>query len=192
MRYVAVALVLTACGTAGNNLSKGGRCINSGDDCHEENPYPSPSPGSQGPQGPQGIPGAIGPSGAPGANGAQGPKGDSCSVVRAVNGSLITCGQDQVLILDGTSGQDGQDGQDAPPTPYTVVGLVDPCGDKPGVYDEVFLRLANGQLIASFSDNSNGLNTRFSVIGPGNYVTTDGSHCYFSVDSNNQLINEHY
>jgi len=119
----------------------------------------------------------------------QGPAGQDgvgCNVTPAINGALITCATGSVLVLNG------QDGTDAPPTAYTVVGLVDPCGDKPGIYDEVFFRLHNGLLVASFSDNQNGLNTRFSVLTPGSYRTTDGSNCYFSVDSNLLLYNEHY
>lgn len=89
---------------------------------------------------------------------------------------------------DGVDGQDGSDGADAPPTAFSPVGLIDPCGDAPGIYDEVFLQLANGMILASFSSNASGLNTRFSVLIPGNYVTTDGSNCHFSVNSSGQVV----
>ena len=39
-------------------------------------------------------------------------------------------------------------------------------------------------LIASFSENVNGKNTRFVSIGPGNYMTTDGTECTFTVHEN--------
>lgn len=65
--------------------------------------------------------------------------------------------------------------------------MIDPCGDQTA-FDEVLLRLANGQLVAHFA---NGSLQFLSVIGPGNYVTTDGTSCYFSVDSNLQIFNEH-
>jgi len=91
---------------------------------------------------------------------------------------------------NGQDGQDGADGQDAPPTPFTPVGLVNPCGDAPGIYDEVFIRLSNGTMIASFSENSNGKNTRFSVLIAGTYVTTDGDNCQFTVDSMGNITNE--
>lgn len=91
--------------------------------------------------------------GSPGATGAQGPQGDQ-----------------------GETGPQGIPGQAA------VLEVLDPCGDAPGIYDEVILRLANGQLLSSFSENANGKNTRFSILTPGNYVTTDGSNCAFSVD----------
>lgn len=148
------------------------------------------SVGSQGPRGEQGDPGKD--SNVAGPVGPTGASGSSCTVVQAVNGALITCGTDSVLVLNGTDGQQGRAGEAAPPTAYTVVGIVDPCGDASGIFDEVFLRLENGTLVASFSDNASGSNTRFSILVPGSYITTDGSHCYFTIDNQLQLINEHY
>lgn len=78
----------------------------------------------------------------------------------------------------------GADGVDASVTAYTIVDVIDPCGDSPNVHDEVLLKLANGSILASFSDNSSGQNTRFSVIYQGSYVTTDGSGCHFQVQAN--------
>jgi hypothetical protein len=93
--------------------------------------------------------------------------------------------------IDGVNGVNGLNGLNAPPTPYTPVGLVDPCGDTANVFDEVFIKMANGQLIASFSENSSGKNTRFSVLLSGsNYQTTDGTGCTFSVDALGNLFNE--
>ncbi len=112
----------------------------------------------------------------------------SRDVCNGLNGSDGTDGE------DGQDGQDGSDGADAPPTPFTMVGMVDPCGDAPSVYDEIFIRLANGKLIASFSANTSGLNTRFAELIPGSYSTTDGDSCSFSVDVNLDIVNEshHY
>lgn len=90
--------------------------------------------------------------------------------------------------VDGQNGQDGQDGQDAVLPPFAPVAILDPCGDHPSIFDEVLLKLANGQVLASFSDNVSGLNTRFSLIGPGTYRTTDGSSCLFTIDSNGNLL----
>jgi hypothetical protein len=90
--------------------------------------------------------------------------------------------------ITGLTGAAGSNGLDAAPTPYTPVGIVDPCGDTVGIYDEVFLRLSNGILIASFSDNANGKNTRWSILVPGSYVTTDGSNCSFTVDANGNVL----
>lgn len=155
--------------------------------------------------GPMGIPGAPG---APGADGSNGHNA-LADVLEQVNGGGSSCVNGGFTLLTGTDLNDnmlldiseivytkdvcnGLNGSNAPATPYTPVGLVDPCGDKANVFDEVFIRMANGQLLASFSDNANGLNTRFSLITPGSYRTTDGSNCYFSVDNNFQLYNEHY
>lgn len=62
-----------------------------------------------------------------------------------------------------------------------IVSVYDPCGDKPGKYDEVFLVLSTGEFLSSFSDNANGLNTRFSKLTPGSFMTTDSTNCYFTV-----------
>jgi hypothetical protein len=84
----------------------------------------------------------------------------------------------------------GVNGVSASVSPFTPIDVVNPCGDNPGLIDEVFLRLANGKLVASMSDNSNGLNTRFSILSPGSYVTTDGDNCQFSVDAQGVITNE--
>lgn len=60
-----------------------------------------------------------------------------------------------------------------------VVGLFDPC---PNVvyngYKESLFRLSSGKLVAYFEQGSQ----RFlSVIGTGNFQTTDGRHCNFMV-----------
>ncbi len=118
------------------------------------------------------ITGPVGPKGADGQDGAP---GSSCSVQQMSNGAIITC-------QDGTSAVilNGADGSDAPPTAYSVVELINPCGDAPG-YDEILLRLHNGQLIAHFSHG----NKQFlTLLTPGTYQTTDGTNCLFSVDSN--------
>lgn len=95
-------------------------------------------------------------------------------------------------ICNGVDGDDGAPGADAPPTPFTPVAIVNPCGDAPGVYDEIFLKLQNGALIASFSANSSGLNTRFSILTAGSYVTTDGDNCAFSLDSAGNISGENH
>lgn len=90
----------------------------------------------------------------------------------------------------GVTGAAGINGAGAPSSPYDTVGIVDPCGAQTS-WDEVFLRLRNGLLVASFSSNVNGDNTRFSILRAGNYLTTDQTGCYFSVDIFGQIYNEH-
>lgn len=99
-------------------------------------------------------------------------------------------GQAGTQGVAGIQGPTGNPGQDAPTLPFNIIGLVNPCGDAPGIYDEVFLKLADGTLIASFSADAQGDNTRFSVLTPGNYVTTDGDSCYFTIATNGDIINE--
>lgn len=161
--------------------------------------YGYPVVGPTGPQGPKGD------TGEQGIQGEKGDKGDSCTVLQAVNGAVISC-QDgtSVLVLNGVNGQDGRDGQDgangrdgvdgaqgpAGPqgpqgpagtsSPYAITSIIDPCGDMPGQFDEILLRLADNTLIAYFEDG----NRRFlGSLGPGSYITTDRQQCRFTVNS---------
>lgn len=111
--------------------------------------------------------------------------GSSCSVTPVLasqeypnGGAVIVCGQQMVVVENGDTGPTGAN---------SVLEVIDPCGNTSNIYDEVILRLSTGQLLASFSDNSNGKNTRFVILTQGNYVTTDGSNCHFSVDANGNL-----
>lgn len=133
------------------------------------------------------VPGPKGDKGDIGNSGTNGLDGSSCSVatvapgVEAPNGgALITCSDSSVLLLNGATGPQGEVG---PVSPYALTEIIDPCGNAPGIYDEVILRTQAGRLLASFSDNVNGYNTRLSELVQGNYMTTDGSNCHFSVDS---------
>lgn len=138
--------------------------------------------------------------GARGADGATGTNGHS-AVVTLVN-SALSCSNGGRTILTATDANDnnvldGGDtnlqsaeichGNNAPATPFTPSEMIDPCGDTPGIYDEVLLKLANNSILASFSDNANGQNTRLSIVVPGNYVTSDGSNCHFTVNANGSV-----
>lgn len=178
-------------------------------------PGPSGSPGSPGPMGPAGDPGHDGSDGSPGAEGPQGPAGpigptgspglqgpagadgSSCSVQQLSNGARISCTDGtEVVILNGEvgatgpqgpAGVPGTPGSSAPPTAYSVVSVIDPCG-KQATFDEVLLKLYNGQILAHYASGSNQFLT---FITPGNYVTTDGTHCYFTLNSNGAISGEH-
>lgn len=172
-------ILLVSCGSVGKDLSEAGKCANKGTGCHDRDaPQPGPK-GDRGETGPQGMPGSIGP------RGYTGPKGLSCSVQSLPGGTTISCS-------DGTSafirdGIDGQNGRDAPPTPYTVTEVIDPCGSQ-GTYDEVLLRMSNGKLLAHYAS---GAAQYLTLIGPGSYITTDNTSCFFSIDSSMQIYNEH-
>lgn len=138
-------------------------------------------PGGVGADGPRGVTGETGVAGAEGARGPTGIDGAAGAVGPAgPNGVNGTNGVNGIDGATGSPGPSGAAGSNAPPTDYTIVELIDPCGDGPG-YDEVLLQLANGQLMAHYAG---GGNLQFlTVIGPGNYSTTDSQACSFTVDS---------
>lgn len=128
--------------------------------------------GDIGPQG-QSIVGATGPIGAPGV---------SCSVAaislpypsQAPNGgALITCGSTSTIVANGKDGI-------SPPATYAISAVIDVCGASGG-YDEVLLKLADGSIIASFSQNGSALTTRLTALPNGSYQTTDSQQCNFSI-----------
>jgi hypothetical protein len=83
---------------------------------------------------------------------------------------------------DGATGATGATGAAAPATPYTPVEPIMPCGDTVA-YKEVLLRLSGGQVLASFSDDASGTNTRFSFLPDGSFIDTDSSGCNFSLST---------
>lgn len=130
-------------------------------------------------------PGIVGPKGETGAPGQDGRDGQSCTVTQVANGALISCPDgSRTAILNGAPGADGQP---APATAYTVTELIDPCGPQ-GAYDEVLLKLANGQILAHFAS---GAKQFLTIVPPGNYTVTDGTGCKFTVTPTGEVINEH-
>jgi len=116
-------------------------------------------------------------------NGQDGKSG-SCSVQTAVNGVVITCTDGTSAVVTngqhGNNGQDGRDGLDGRDGIDAIVEFIDPCGDNPGHFDEVVLKLSTGELLAYFESGSH----RFlSLIRNGNYRTTDVQNCAFSVNN---------
>lgn len=101
-------------------------------------------------------------------------------------------GRDGVDGIDGRDGTNGQNGTDGRDGKSSIVDILNPCGDSRTVSDEVLLRLSNGQILASLSDSASGKNTRFAILEPGTYKTTDGDACYFSIDAEGNLTNESY
>lgn len=85
--------------------------------------------------------------------------------------------QQSMIVCNGLTGAD------APVSAYAAAEVIMPCGNSVS-YKEVLLRLANGQVLAAFSDNISGLNTRLSLIPDGTYMNSDGSQCIFSLATN--------
>ena len=79
----------------------------------------------------------------------------------------------------------GSNGMNAQASPYQVVDVITPCGVTVA-NKEVLLRLHNGQILATVSDNVNGYNTRLAFVVDGNYVNTDPSACSFSIQTQNK------
>ena len=88
----------------------------------------------------------------------------------------------------GAQGPAGQDGADAPISPNNIASVIDPCGDAPGIVDEVLLQLASGELLVFFANNVNSDYGRLAIIPPGSYMTTDGQNCYFTVNADHSVI----
>lgn len=116
-----------------------------------------------------------------GINGSNGTNGTSCSVVELAQshdnptgGAAITCGLSTVIVINGASGEDGA-------AAYAVVGSVDACGPSGG-YDEIFLRLASGALVALFTASSDATTARLTyLMDDVSYTTTDSQHCHFNI-----------
>ena len=157
-------------------------------------------PGKVGPQGPRGDSGPAGgnctvtrnageaiitcPDGTTTtiSDGTDGTNGQNCTVVSMANGATISCPDGtSTVILNGTNGVDGLP---APATAYSVTEVIDPCGPQ-AAFDEVLLKLANGQIMAHFAS---GANQFLSLIGPGSYVTTDNSACHFQVTPSMEVV----
>jgi len=185
----ALLISLMACGQNGKDGLPGTDGQNGSDGANGTN-------GTNGKNGKDGSNGANGIDGKDGKDGLNGQDGVSPTLQVVVTQS-ITCsngGTQVVLLTNGVpqafeicNGEVGQTGpQGASGVPLDIE-IIDPCGDAAGIYDEVLLRLPDKTLIASFSANANGQNTRLSVLTQGNYITTDGSNCRFSVDANGNI-----
>lgn len=120
--------------------------------------------------------GCAGKPGKDGLAGQPGHPGEGCTVEQMFNGAMIKCGDFSAIVLNG---------EDGTPTSFTIVEVIDPCGDKPGYLDEIIFRLANGSLIAHFT--SAGLQG-LTVLTPGNYRTLDKQACNFTVTPTNEVI----
>ena len=76
----------------------------------------------------------------------------------------------------------GQDGKNAQTSSYTPVEPILACGNAVA-YKEVLLRLSDGQVLGSFSQDTGGTMTRLSFLPDGTYMNTDSSGCIFSLNT---------
>ncbi len=148
--------------------------------------------------GTNGLDGAVGQSGSAGSAGlnglsaydlwlGEGNEGTLSDYLNSLVGETGATGQTGSQGSAGSVGATGPMGRQGPaglPSAYSVVDVLNPCGVN-GSQDEIFLRLQNGLVVVSFSDNANGLNTRLSLLKTGSYSTTDGYSCSFSAVINN-------
>lgn len=152
---------------------------------------------------PQGAPGAPGPNGLPGPTGSPGPSGPagtSCTATQIAvgdpvlldGGAIINCGATSVMISNGRNGINGTNGTNGVTSTYSITSLVNPCGDAPGIADEVFLKLVDGTLLWLQVDNASGLNARLAIAQPGSWITTDGDNCQFTLNADGSISNENH
>jgi hypothetical protein len=121
-----------------------------------------------------------------GRDGKDGKDGRSCTVKGAVNGATIFCDDGTNAVLyNGTDGKDAEDVKE-PLTRYTITQMVDPCG-KQSDYDEILLRLEDGSYLALYYDFKKKMSF-LTVIGPGDYITTDNTNCAFSIEEDGRVV----
>lgn len=130
---------------------------------------------------------------------------NSFIVCNGLKGDQGNTGAQGIAGQNGTNGIDGKDGRDGDQGIQGVAGhngtngtssilqvinlRRDVCQESLVNFSEVIIKLADGTYLASFSDNVNGYNTRFTILVPNiSYQTTDGTNCRFMINSSNQLV----
>ena len=144
----------------------------------------------------QGSVGSIGP---PGSN----------ALIQASVADTSLCGNGGVIYNSGTDLNNNGvlnvsevtstnvicNGINAPPTSLTPVSLLAPCAHDPmhptslelsNPNLEVFIQMANGTVLDSYSENISGYATHFGVLSPGTYISTGYGMCTFTY--NNGII----
>lgn len=136
--------------------------------------------GVQGIQGIQGLQGVAGPQGDQGLQGVKGDKGDTGAT--GAIGATGPQGQPGIQGLQGIAGANGSNGS------FYAIQLCP--GDNAAFPEQGFVM--NGSLYAVYYGVVNGsLNAFLARLSAGNYVTTNGTSCHFSVSysGNNVYIN---
>lgn len=167
--------------------------------------------GTAGGNGNNGADGHDGSNGSNGTNGTNGVNGTNTtfSVVADLGANCTNGGFDVTFtdsihssteyICNGTNGTNGNNGQagtngtngsNGGTVSFSLVQAIEPCGAASSPWKEVLLGLMGGQLLASFSENAGGQNTRFAFIPNGSYVDTDSSGCTFTVSGNGSTTSQ--
>jgi hypothetical protein len=132
------------------------------------------STGPIGPQGPQGEPGSTG---AQGPIGPQGLPGTSCMVFPLPSGALLQCTDGSLAqVFNGLDGQPGLAGADG-----TAIQTILLCPDLPGGYFKEYLLRIDGSLYGVYNHGAAAIG--MAKLWPGNWQTTDGRNCVFSIDN---------
>jgi hypothetical protein len=143
--------------------------------------------GATGSDGAAGATGAAGADGSVGATGASGADGTSpilsltqASSQECANGGWIVTvsGGSSEPICNGAPGAAA-----APSSGMTLVEFIAPCGLASSNWKEELLAFSDGSLLADFSDNASGSETRLALISDGTYEDTDDSGCVFTVST---------
>jgi hypothetical protein len=131
-----------------------------------------------------------------GSNGSNGQNGNGVAFT-VVEASTQVCGNGGFTILMATDvGNTGVysveadnqqsmticNGANAAPTEYTAVDTILACGNNVA-YKEVLLRLQNGQVLGSVSNDTGGSMTRLSFLSDGTFMNTDDSGCVFTLST---------
>lgn len=116
----------------------------------------------------------TGPAGTKGDKGEVGEKGSSGESITGPKGDKGDQGPEGTT---GPKGDTGDAGQDATVSIYPVIA----CPQLAGSFPEVMLCIAN-RLFAVYDSSQLG-RVHYTEVIPGNYVTTDGRSCFFTVVS---------
>lgn len=87
-------------------------------------------------------------------------------------------------VFSGPAGPAGPPGPQGEPGESSIIEVVPTCPGIPGNYPEVLWRL-DGKLYAVYAS---GQKIHLTELTPGNYVTTDGRNCHFTVDNDLNII----
>lgn len=128
-------------------------------------------------------------------------KSSSCAAKKVSGGVLLTCDDGSSNLIhdgkignpgapgsDGNKGDKGDDGATGPQGPKgddAQLQVIDPCGDAPGIIDEVVIKMPDGSFLALLTANLSGDYSRLALLPDGSYVTSDGSNCLFSIAGGN-------